>query len=154
VCHSALSLWLASGAPPAEIAARAGHSVHVLLAVYAHCVPGHDQIANHKIESGLGSAAGPRIHYGPRLAHIIGGPHPPQPVRYMSEHSGTQRDPVRPSGTPPHPPAARVSLRPGETPAERERSENRKLMIAGVLTITAAGRSPARIWPTTGPQAP
>ena len=30
--HAALSLWLASGAPPAEIAGRAGHSVHVLLA--------------------------------------------------------------------------------------------------------------------------
>ena len=40
--HAALSLWLnATGAPPAEVAARAGHSVHVLLAVYAHCIPGH-----------------------------------------------------------------------------------------------------------------
>src|SRR2546422_981636 len=29
--HAALSLWLASGAPPAEIAARAGHSIHLLL---------------------------------------------------------------------------------------------------------------------------
>ena len=29
--HAALSLWLASGAPPAEVAARAGHSVRVLL---------------------------------------------------------------------------------------------------------------------------
>ena len=68
--------------------------------------------------------------------------------RHAARPSQTQWDPATP------PPAARASLRPGETPAERERSENRKLMIAGVLTITAAGRSPARIWPTTGPQAP
>jgi integrase len=31
--HAALSLWLASGAPPAEIASRAGHSVRVLLTI-------------------------------------------------------------------------------------------------------------------------
>ena len=61
--HAALSLWLASGAPPAEIAARAGHSVNVLLAVYAHCIPGHDQIASRHIEQALG--AGPRPAAGP-----------------------------------------------------------------------------------------
>ena len=33
--HAALSLWLASGAPPAEVAARAGHSVRVLLTIVA-----------------------------------------------------------------------------------------------------------------------
>jgi integrase len=38
--HAALSLWLASGAPPAEVAARAGHSVRVLLTTYAHTIPG------------------------------------------------------------------------------------------------------------------
>ena len=51
--HAALSLWLASGAPPAEIAARAGHSVRVLLTIYAHCVPGCDQIASQHIEQAL-----------------------------------------------------------------------------------------------------
>ena len=49
--HAALSL--ASGAPPAEIAARAGHSVHVLLTIYAHSVPGHGQIASQHIEQAL-----------------------------------------------------------------------------------------------------
>ncbi len=48
--HAALSLWLASGAPPAEIAARAGHSVRVLLTIYAHGIPGCDQIASQQIE--------------------------------------------------------------------------------------------------------
>ena len=51
--HAALSLWLASGAPPAEVAARAGHSVRVLLTIYAHCIPGHDQIASQHIEQAL-----------------------------------------------------------------------------------------------------
>jgi hypothetical protein len=50
---AALSLWVASGAPPAEVAARAGHSVRVLLAVYAHCIPGCDQIASQHIEEAL-----------------------------------------------------------------------------------------------------
>ena len=51
--HAALSLWLSSGAPPAEVAARAGHSVHVLLTTYAHCIPGWDQIASQHIEQAL-----------------------------------------------------------------------------------------------------
>ena len=51
--HAALSLWLASGAPPAEIAARAGHSVRVLLTIYAHCIPGCDQIASQHIDRAL-----------------------------------------------------------------------------------------------------
>ena len=51
--HAALSLWLASGAPPAEVAARAGHSVRVLLTIYAHCIPGCDQIASQQIEQAL-----------------------------------------------------------------------------------------------------
>src|SRR5271167_1102924 len=57
--HAALSLWLSAGAPPAEVAARAGHSVTVLLSVYAHCIDGQDQITNPLIEHVLrpGSSA-------------------------------------------------------------------------------------------------
>jgi integrase len=55
--HAALSLWLASGAPPADIAARAGHSTHVLLSVYAHSIPGHDHIASRAIEQALSPGA-------------------------------------------------------------------------------------------------
>jgi hypothetical protein len=51
--HAALSLWLASGAPPAEIAARAGHSVRILLTIYAQCIPGCDQIASQHIDRAL-----------------------------------------------------------------------------------------------------
>ena len=51
--HAALSLWLSAGAPPAEVAARAGHSVTVLLSVYDHCVDGQDRITNRLIEDAL-----------------------------------------------------------------------------------------------------
>lgn len=42
--HAALSLRLAYGAPPAEIAARAGHSVRVQLTVHAHTIPCQDWV--------------------------------------------------------------------------------------------------------------
>jgi hypothetical protein len=51
--HAALSLWLNAGAPPAQIAARAGHSVAVLLSTYAHCIDGQDEITNRQIEHAL-----------------------------------------------------------------------------------------------------
>ncbi|HEY5989110.1 MAG TPA: hypothetical protein VIV12_22425 [Streptosporangiaceae bacterium] len=96
--HSALSLWLARGAPAAEIAARAGHSVQVLLAVYAHRIPGHDQIANSKIEAGL-SPAGRVARAGPLLAHKIPGL-PPSAASgrrpHTAAHSGTPLDPTGP----------------------------------------------------------
>jgi hypothetical protein len=55
--HAALSLWLRAGAPPAEVAARAGHSVTVLLSVYAHCIDGQDRITNQLIEHALRPAS-------------------------------------------------------------------------------------------------
>jgi len=48
--HAAVSLWLNGGVSPTEIAKRAGHSVEVLLRVYAKCVHGQEEIANHRIE--------------------------------------------------------------------------------------------------------
>jgi integrase len=55
--HAALSLWLNAGAAPAQITARAGHSVTVLLTVYAHCIDGQDQIINRLIEHALRPAS-------------------------------------------------------------------------------------------------
>ena len=83
--HAALSLWLASGAPPADIAARAGHSVHVLLATYAHCLPGYGQIATAHIDRALHAS-------GPPLAHTSG--HYPARSRpsCVRCHNWTQRD--------------------------------------------------------------
>ena len=51
--HAALSLWLNTGAAPAQIAQRAGHSITVLLAVYTHCIDGQDDITNRQIERAL-----------------------------------------------------------------------------------------------------
>ena len=48
--HAALSLWLNSGGDPAQIAARAGHSVAVLLTVYSHCIHGQDDLLNQQID--------------------------------------------------------------------------------------------------------
>jgi hypothetical protein len=97
--HAALSLWLASGAPPAEIAARAGHSTHVLLSVYAHCIPGHSQITDQATERALalpGPAAGHPEHHR-AIARRMARNWPtkavttsPGPVRQASAHSYPQ----------------------------------------------------------------
>ena len=56
--HAALSLWLNAGGDPAQIAARAGHSVAVLLTVYSHCIHGHDDLLNQQIDHVLEPPAG------------------------------------------------------------------------------------------------
>jgi integrase len=52
--HAAVSLWLNSGVPATEVARRAGHSVAVLLKVYAHCIDGQDTTVNKRIADALG----------------------------------------------------------------------------------------------------
>jgi integrase len=56
--HAALSLWLNAGGDPAQIAARAGHSVAVLLTVYSHCIHGHENLLNQRIDQVLEPSAG------------------------------------------------------------------------------------------------
>lgn len=48
--HAAVSLWLNGGVPATEVAARAGHSVDVLLKVYAKCIYGERDAVNSKID--------------------------------------------------------------------------------------------------------
>lgn len=55
--HAAVSTWLNAGVPPAQIAEWAGHSVEVLLRVYAKCVDGQDDVARRRIEEALGDGA-------------------------------------------------------------------------------------------------
>jgi hypothetical protein len=96
--HAALSLWLASGAPPAEIAARAGHSVRVVLTIYAHCIPGCDQIASQHIEQALNSSHWPPS--GPQESAQM-----PGILSVMRPcHSWTQRDTAGPD------PSAQIRL--------------------------------------------
>jgi hypothetical protein len=90
VAPAALSLWLASSAPPAEVAARAGHSVRVLLTIYAHGIPGCDQIASQQIEQALRPSVWPPA--GPQeAARTPGIPSDMRPC-----HSWMQRDTAGP----------------------------------------------------------
>jgi integrase len=52
--HACLSLWLSAGVDAPEVARRAGHSVHVLLQVYANCIDGQADTANARIATALG----------------------------------------------------------------------------------------------------
>jgi integrase len=52
--HAAVSTWLNAGVPPTEVAARAGHSVAVLLNVYAKCIDGERATYNARIADVLG----------------------------------------------------------------------------------------------------
>ena len=54
--HAAVSLWLNAGVPPTEVAERAGHSVEVLLRVYAKCLDEGEGIVNKRIEAALQAA--------------------------------------------------------------------------------------------------
>lgn len=49
--HAAVSLWLNGGVPATEVAERAGHSVDVLLKVYAKCIDGQRETINKTIEA-------------------------------------------------------------------------------------------------------
>jgi integrase len=51
--HAAVSLWLNAGVPAPQVAARAGHSVNVLMRVYAKCLDGQEDAARHRIEAAL-----------------------------------------------------------------------------------------------------
>ena len=56
--HAAVSLWLNAGVPATQVAEWAGHSVHVLLKVYAKCIDGQDQAARRRIEAALNMPEG------------------------------------------------------------------------------------------------
>jgi hypothetical protein len=47
------------GVPPVQVAEWAGHSVAILLKVYAECTDGQDQIARRRIEDARRGPGGP-----------------------------------------------------------------------------------------------
>jgi len=51
--HSGVTLDLNAGVPAPEVARCAGHSVAVLLHVYAGCIDGHEQLWNSRIDAAL-----------------------------------------------------------------------------------------------------
>ncbi len=48
-----MSLWLNAGVPPTQVAEWAGHSLHVLLKVYAKCIDGEEEKARIRISEFL-----------------------------------------------------------------------------------------------------
>jgi integrase len=54
--HACLSTWLAAGVPPSQVAAWAGHSVAVLLRVYAHALDDEEGISKRRIAAALESS--------------------------------------------------------------------------------------------------
>jgi len=51
--HACLSTWLNGGVAAPQVAGWAGHSVEMLLRVYAKCLDGHDEIARRRIAGAL-----------------------------------------------------------------------------------------------------
>jgi integrase len=54
--HACLSTWLNGGVAPTQVAEWAGHSVEILLRVYAKCLEGQDEIAKRRIAAALADA--------------------------------------------------------------------------------------------------
>ena len=57
--HAAVSLWLNAGVPPTQVAEWAGHSVNVLLRVYAKCIVGQDEASRQRVHTALNEEAPP-----------------------------------------------------------------------------------------------
>ena len=55
--HSGVTWRLNSGIPATEVAAWAGHSVEVLMRVYARCVAGLEDVWIARMDASLGRAA-------------------------------------------------------------------------------------------------
>jgi integrase len=56
--HAAVSTWLNGGVPPTTVAEWAGHSVEVLLKIYAKCLDGTDAAVQRRVQESLGYKAG------------------------------------------------------------------------------------------------
>jgi integrase len=54
--HAAVSTWLNGGVPATTVAEWAGHSVEILLRIYAKCLDGGDVLVRRRIEAALGCA--------------------------------------------------------------------------------------------------
>jgi hypothetical protein len=55
--HAAVSTWLNGGVPATTVAAWAGHSVEILLKIYAKCLDGQDAAVRRRVEGALGWSA-------------------------------------------------------------------------------------------------
>jgi hypothetical protein len=56
-----VSTWLNAGVPAPQVAEWAGHSVEVLLKVYARCIVGQDEAAKRRISDALNDEEPPAV---------------------------------------------------------------------------------------------
>ena len=61
--HAAVSTWLNAGVPPTQVATWAGHSVAVLLHIYAKCLVGQEETSRRRIDAAL---------VGSELGYVLG----------------------------------------------------------------------------------
>ena len=52
--HAAVSTWLNGGVPPTRVALWAGHSVEILLKIYAKCLDGGEEELRRRVQAALG----------------------------------------------------------------------------------------------------
>ncbi len=52
--HAAVSTWLNGGVPPTQVAEWAGHSVEILLKIYAKCLDGGGEVLRQRVQAALG----------------------------------------------------------------------------------------------------
>jgi integrase len=62
--HSGITWRLNSGVPATEVAAWAGHSVEVLMRVYARCVAGLEDVWTARMDASLHPPAAPLVRHG------------------------------------------------------------------------------------------
>jgi hypothetical protein len=53
--HACVSNWLNAGVEPPRVAMWAGHSLAVLMRVYAKCIDGGEELAQRLVQASLGS---------------------------------------------------------------------------------------------------
>ncbi|WP_339122797.1 tyrosine-type recombinase/integrase [Pseudonocardia sp. D17] len=61
--HAAVSTWLNAGVPATQVAEWAGHSVAVLLQIYAKCIAGQEDAARQRIAAALAGETSARIRH-------------------------------------------------------------------------------------------
>ena len=81
--HAAVSTWLNAGVPSTQVAEWAGHSLAVLLQIYAKCLVGQEEAARRLIDAVLGGPV-------PELRYVFGTATWRNPV--SAGHSQTSQD--------------------------------------------------------------
>ena len=151
--HAALSLWLTAGGDPAQIAARAGNSVAVLLTVYSHCIHGRDDLLNQQIDYVLDplSESGPCPSVESQRLHPTAQLHGSQRLHGPRDGRGRRplivRDlPARPADGP------QTTSAPNGHPPTRQSGRQQFTQVRAKIRTRFEQWLATRIWPTTGPQ--